>query len=333
MAENSKIQWCHHTFNPWRGCARVSPGCQNCYAETMSKRSPSTLGVWGPMGTRVVASESMWREPLKWDKKAKGAGERHRVFCASLADVFEDWPGPLTDRRGHVVKVNRETMEFYANTLPDGPDLATMHDVRTRLFALIDATPNLDWLLLTKRPENIAKMMPANSATVTADFVPHPRPNVWLGVSVEDQKRADERIPMLLRTPAAVRFLSCEPLLGPLNFSDVTNRSDCVQQLGKIALKGIDWLIVGGESGHGARPFDIDWAKSIVKQCKSAGVAVFVKQMGSLVRSGYSEGEQLGWKNVGHRPGGGYADWRLDDKKGGDMSEFPEELRIREFPQ
>src|SRR5689334_23137746 len=128
MSENSKIEWTHHTFNPWRGCARVSPGCEHCYAETWAKRNPAQFGTWGATGTRVVASDAMWREPLKWDRKAAAAGERHRVFCASLADVGEDRLDLMVPRR--------------------------------RLCELIVDTPNLDWLLLTKRPENLARLFP-----------------------------------------------------------------------------------------------------------------------------------------------------------------------------
>lgn len=133
MAENSKIEWTTHTFNPWRGCTKVSEGCRNCYAETMSGRNPKVLGVWGPSGTRVVASEAMWREPLKWNADAAKRGVHARVFCASLADVFE---GP-------------ETMP--ADAWPK------VRAARVRLFHLMNATPHLDWLLLTKRPENVRR--------------------------------------------------------------------------------------------------------------------------------------------------------------------------------
>lgn len=181
-------------FNPWRGCTKVSRGCANCYAEAGSKRNPAVLGVWGDAGTRVIASESYWRLPLKWDRQAAKAGERRRVFCASLADVFEDRPELVSPRQ--------------------------------RLFRLIGDTPYLDWLLLTKRPENVLRMthdewcppVPGHVSQNAGDGHSWKWPsNVWLGVSVEDQQRADERIPILLQTPAAVRFLSCEPLLGPLD--------------------------------------------------------------------------------------------------------------------
>jgi protein gp37 len=146
MAEHTTIAWTDHTFNPWRGCTKVSPGCANCYAEIMSRRSPAVLGEWGPSGTRAVAAESGWRKPLRWDRKAAAAGTRRRVFCASLADVFEDRPELAAPRR--------------------------------RLFDLVRRTPHLDWLLLTKRPEKVAPCLPDGWGAGW--------PNVWLGVSVEN---------------------------------------------------------------------------------------------------------------------------------------------------
>ena len=303
MAENSKIEWCHHTFNHVRGCTKVSAGCANCYAESMSGRNPKTLGVWGPNGTRVVAAEAAWREPLRWNKVAKLAAElyaavggdpsrpgrvewqgrtvrfdgRPRVFCASMADVFEDWTGLMEAADGDVLHVCNECGEWRTMAKMCHGPLAhmplTMQDVRARLFRLIDQTPNLDWLLLTKRPENIERMMPPYRDThcdhkrySCADVGCRGgvRPNVWLGASVENRKAA-ERIKVLRGIPAAVRFLSVEPLL---------------EDLGTIDLTGIDWVIVGGESGHGARPMHPDWARSLRDQCRAANVAFFFKQWG-----------------------------------------------------
>jgi protein gp37 len=292
MGANSAIEWTHHTFNPWRGCTRVSAGCKNCYAETMSKRNPGVLGVWGPRGTRVVAAESYWRQPVTWDREAAQAGERRRVFCASLADVFEDDATmPLASRE--VVWAARE-----------------------RLWALIAQTPNLDWLLLTKRPENILSMIP-----VPWRFhhgAPH---NVWYGTSVEDQATAEYRIPYLLQVPARVRFLSCEPLLGPVDLGrwlpDLDRPIDWVpdgdappgiydpltrERYPDPADIELHWVIAGGESGHGARPMHSDWARSLRDQCTAAGVSFFMKQMG-------------GTRN-----------------KGGDIDAISADLRIREMP-
>lgn len=234
MGQDSKIEWCHATFNPWRGCTKVSPGCAHCYAETLSHRNPGVLGVWGDKGTRVVASEAMWREPMKWDRLAKQAGERHRVFCASLADVFEDRP-ELT-----------------------GP--------RDRLAATIQATPNLDWLLLTKRPENVARLASdAFGWDVGSHGLP---PNAWLGTSVEDRKHGLPRVNILRQVPAVVRFLSVEPLL---------------EDLGPIDLTDIDWIIVGGESGPKARQMERQWVLGLRDQCVSAGVPFFFKQWGDVI--------------------------------------------------
>lgn len=361
MGAETKIQWCDHTFNPWRGCTKVSPGCAHCYAETMSKRNPAVLGVWGNDGTRVVAADSYWREPLKWNQAAAhgvcvecgtpcrntgiaidcecgqigavGRVRRPRVFCASLADVFEDRPELVAPRR--------------------------------RLFELIAATPHLDWLLLTKRPENIIRLWPG-----TGDAAPAMHEdengnrvlrNVWLGVSVEDQPRADERIPQLLATPALVRFLSCEPLLGPINLDAALRfpRFDacprcmppgdpccpyCCGSFGVPAGDRVEWVIVGGESGPKARPCNVAWVRSIVEQCKAAGVACFVKQLGANVwgemfgqdGSTWPKGTMLdGTTPVRESRHGVFADarFRLRDPKGGDPEEWPEELRVRELPR
>jgi protein gp37 len=298
MGSETKIQWTDHTFNPWVGCARVSPGCVNCYAEAYDKRvggvpvsqrdNPDAAELrWGAGAPRTRTTVTYWRQPLKWNAAAEKAGVRARVFCASLADVFED-----------------------------RPDLEPW---RRDLFALIDATPWLDWQLLTKRPENIARLMPplpwpesACGKSPEGDLV---RRNVWLGCTVEDQRRANERIPELIRVPAMVRFLSCEPLLERVDLSrwldEDQNGFHCE----------IDWVIVGGESGPGARPFDVAWAREIVNECRDAGRGdpkPFVKQFGSRpIDSGRVDHFAL----------------RLADHHGGDMSEWPEDLRVREFPE
>lgn len=229
MGQNSSIEWTHHTFNPWWGCLKVSPGCEHCYALTLSKRFGHDI--WGPAKTtsRRTFGEKHWAEPLKWNAEARTNNHRKRVFCASMADVFEDHP--------------------------------QVYDARLRLFNLIDETPNLDWLLLTKRPENIMGMLD--------DWAVHFPQNIWIGTSCEDQQRADERIPHLLKVPARVRFLSCEPLLGPIKL-DPWNGGHA----------DIHWVIAGGESGPGARPMHPDWARSLRDQCSAAGVAFHFKQWG-----------------------------------------------------
>lgn len=343
MAENSKIEWTHHTMNPWRGCQKVSPGCANCYAETMSKRNPGTLGIWGPEGTRVVASEAQWKLPHKWNREAEAAGERRRVFCASLADVFEDWDGPMSDPQGqrlywidsNPIVMGSESTEPYE---PEAGDwLVTMDDIRRRLFEVIDQTPWLDWLLLTKRPENVLRM----SSRWWESLMSVPG-NVWIGTSVENQEQADKRIPELLKVPAAVRFLSMEPLLGPVDLTNVEDSTrekiwvDCLGGVFSRFVKNnpdvppcgityeavVNWVIVGGESGPSARPCDLEWIRSILDQCQGAGVPVFIKQIGAItVDSRFAESD-----GTPAFIGG------IKDKKGGDPSEWPKDLRVRELP-
>jgi len=204
----------------------VSPGCDHCYAETFAKRIGHD--VWGKGGERRFFGDKHWNEPLRWDRQAEAEGRQHRVFCASMADVFE-----LRD-----------------DLIPH----------RERLFQLIEATPHLTWQLLTKRPENVNRMLPH---TWLADPLNH----VWIGTTVEDEQRARIRIPRLLRIPATVRFLSCEPLLGDV---DLTPYLD----------QGIGWVIAGGESGPGHRPLDVDHARRIRDDCAEAGVPFFFKQHG-----------------------------------------------------
>lgn len=317
MGENSKIQWTHHTHNPWVGCKRVSPGCERCYAEAYDKRvggavDPSTGAKalrWGPKAPRIRTSPANWRKPLRWDAEAKAAGERRRVFCASLADVFED----------------RHEL---------GP-------WRLELLDLIRLTPALDWLLLTKRPHLVrpllsaaideSRVAPWDTAAVV-DWVQgwldgRPPPNVWLGTTVEDQRRAHERVPELLAVPAAVRFLSCEPLLEAVDLRRWLDQpwavhGDDGRPRAAPNRTRPDWVIVGGESGPGARPFDVAWARSLVRQCRAAGVASFVKQLGSRpIETDSARFPPLGFRRL-----------PLRDHAGGDMAEWPADLRVREFP-
>lgn len=231
MAKNSKIEWTHHTFNPWWGCAKVSPACTHCYAETWAKRTGNH--VWGDNAPRKFFTDRHWKEPLTWNADANASGERRRVFCASMADVFE--------RR------------------------AELNSWRERLWELIEATPLLDWLLLTKRPQNIASMAP------WGDRWPD---NVWLGCTAENQAWADKRIPILLQIPVRVRFLSCEPLLGRLDLS---------AYLATDPTQSIHWVIAGGESGTHSRPMNPEWVRALRNQCQGAGVAFHFKQWGHWV--------------------------------------------------
>ncbi|HVT78337.1 MAG TPA: phage Gp37/Gp68 family protein [Acidimicrobiales bacterium] len=229
MGENSNIGWTDHTHNPWWGCARVSEGCQKCYAETFANRLG--LDLWGKTSPRRFFGDDHWAKPLRWNRKAIAVGERHRVFCASMADVFED--------RDDLV------------------------DERARLFDLIEQTTQLDWLLLTKRPENVAAL----AARWMGSTWPA---NVWLGTTVEHQDAAERRIPILLEVPARLRFLSCEPLLGPVDVTPWLSPGP----------RRVDWVIAGGESGATRRAFDVAWAEALLDQCAAAGVPFFFKQHG-----------------------------------------------------
>jgi protein gp37 len=248
MSENSKIEWTDHTFNPWEGCQKVGPGCDHCYAETRNARFAGGTAInWGPGAPRRRTSPANWRKPLQWNKAhaeffAKH-GRRQRVFCASLADVFDNEVDPQW---------------------------------RRDLFDLIELTPNLDWLLLTKRIGNVRRMLPTIGWLGARD-------NVWLGATIVNRAEADRDIPKLLAVLARVRFLSMEPLLGPVDLTNVWMPDG--DALG-IALfsqgtgTGIDWVIAGGESGPGARPMHPVWARDIRDQCEEAGVPFLFKQWG-----------------------------------------------------
>lgn len=230
MGKNSSIEWTHHTFNPWWGCTKVSPACQNCYAESIARRYGH--GVWGAKAPRRFFGEDHWKEPLRWNAKAQSEGRRKRVFCASMADVFEA----------------REELE----------------EPRRQLWELIGATASLDWLLLTKRPESVAAMVP------WLGFWPD---NVWIGTTVENQEWADRRLPFLARLPAARRFLSCEPLLGSLDLSNWLHPATA-------ALYPINWVIVGGESGPQSRAMSPVWVTDLRNACIGAEVPFLFKQWG-----------------------------------------------------
>lgn len=286
MGENSKIEWTHHTFNPWIGCAKVSPGCAHCYAEREFDHRHHKAK-WGPGQPRVRTSPGTWAQPLRWDRAAAKAGVRARVFCASLADVFD----------------------------PEVP-VAWLAD----LMVLIEKCRNLDWLLLTKRPQEIAGRLHEAHAHIEGikeswDEVPEPTcpasemlnewpvgnppPHVWLGTTVENQATADERIPRLLKVPARIRFLSCEPLLGPVDLRYIRTYSYGTTSRETNVLTGqsmvymndgggiessprdhIDWIICGGESGPKARPMHPEWARSLRDQAQAAGTPFMFKQWG-----------------------------------------------------
>lgn len=222
MATESIIAWTDSTFNPWMGCVKVSDGCTNCYAETLTANRMG-LKLWGKRAKRQRTSVQNWNKPRRWNRDAVAAGESSRVFCASLCDVFEDHP--------------------------------QADEWRPDLWRLIRETPDLDWQLLTKRPERIAANLPEDWGNGWD--------NVWLGTTIEDERvawRADH----LRAIPAAVRFISYEPAIGPLAHA--------------LNLTDLHWIIYGGESGPGYRREDKQWARDMHTACADAGVAFFHKQ-------------------------------------------------------
>ena len=231
MADITKIEWTDSTFNPWIGCQHVSPGCDHCYAEAQNAfRKWTAGGGWGPKAERRRTSAATWNNPRRLNANAPTFalvyGRRRRIFCASLADVFD-------------------------NQVPEA--------WRADLFRLIRETPELDWQLLTKRPQNAGKMLPPH-------WGGHGYANVWLGTTTEDQEHYEQRWPILARIPAVVRFVSYEPALGPLTPTPSNGLLP-------------DWIICGGESGPGARMMDPSWARRLRNYCHDLGLHFFMKQM------------------------------------------------------
>ena len=225
MARDSRIEWTDHTFNPWWGCTKVSAACDHCYAEAWAKR----LGfdIWSTGKPRRFLSDAYWEQPRQWNAAAVHAGRRERVFCASMADVFE-WGKALTPWRH-------------------------------RLWQLVEETPNLDWLLLTKRPHLVRRLSPWGE-----DWPD----NVWLGTTVESQRWVDKRLPHLAANAAGVRFLSCEPLLDKIDIE------------GWLEQGTVQWVIAGGESGPRARPSDPEWFYTIRDHCLAHETPFHFKQWG-----------------------------------------------------
>lgn len=242
MGQDSKIEWTDHTFNPWTGCTKISPACQHCYAEAWAKRTG--IVKWGDSAERRRTSDANWRQPIKWNAAAFESVTRKRVFCASLADVFEDRP-----------------------ELPPW---------RKDLFDLINATPYLDWLLLTKRPANIPHMLKACRAY--GDEFPV---NAWLGTTVENNDYID-RVDDLIEAAgefASVLFLSCEPLLGPIDL--LTNQRYQREHGGyRPLIDDIQWIIGGFESGPNHRRGVKEDARLLQKQAQLHRVPFFWKQNG-----------------------------------------------------
>lgn len=314
MSTKTNIEWTLHTGGPWLGCTEVSPGCAKCYARELAQQRLEhifrkayksagfadweTRPVWGDKAPRVL-TKGFWKDALAWNRAAEKKGERCLVF-PSMIDWLDDMPAGIIDQDG---------------------DWLDKNEVLARFLSVIHDTPNLIWQLLTKRPENwraqiddafdhlMEAGIPGNEWL--GEWLDGKAPeNVWVGASVEDQPRA-KRIQALSQIPAIVRFLSCEPLLGAIDLRYAAfNGSDSFSGSLKDA---VNWVIVGGESGPGARPCNVEWIRDIVAQCKATGVPVFVKQLGA-------------------HPVIGGIELPLSDKKGGDTSEWVDDLRVREFP-
>jgi len=345
----TSIQWTEMTWNPVRGCTRKSPGCVNCYAEVMAARF-SQPGMWGHgfatmkggdhrWTGKVELIEDMLKVPLGWKKP-------RRIFVNSTSDLFhEDLPDEAIDR---VFAVMALCPQHTFQILTKRPERMREHFENEERAMLISVALGKmldgDWVWNDGKPwrhqieQAISFFMgeDVDSEGCIRRFQdePLPLPNVWLGTSIEDQERADERKPLLQNTPAAVRFLSVEPLIEEVELGD---------------LSGIHQVIVGGESGPGARPFYAAWARKIVRRCRKQGVACFVKQMGSNVRdrndAGFEGCDDTEWPltdefaQLEHNPDGCLDEAqgapvriRLKDKKGGDMDEWPADLRVRQFP-
>jgi protein gp37 len=221
VGDKTAIAWTDHTWNPWMGCHKVSAGCKHCYAEELTKRRMG-IDVWGLHGNRQRTGVQVWNRPFRWNREAEALGELRLVFCASLADVFEDEEGP--------------------------------NEWRAEVFEVIEQTPWLHYQLLTKRPENLERMLPSNWGDGW--------PNVWLGTSIENNEVA-HRATTLTSVPSVVHFVSYEPAIGPLDALDLTD---------------IEWLICGGESGPDYRPMKLEWAQDMRRRCEEAGVPFFFKQ-------------------------------------------------------
>lgn len=287
MGETSKIEWTDDTWNPWRGCTKVSPGCDHCYMFSEQRR----YGKDPEVVTRC--SPQTFNSPLRWHKKL-AEGERRLVFTCSWSDFF-----------------HKDADEW-----------------RDEAWDIIRRTPQLTYQILTKRPALIASRLPEDWG---AGY-----PNVWLVTSAENQEQADRRIPVLLEVPAVVHGVSAEPMLEPIDFARwmPTHATDehgecphwCPACGPTEPVPRLDWIIVGGESGAGARPFDLGWARQTIQQCREAGVACFVKQLGAW---------PVMWPLMGQGPSAYANRCALGCAHGkcGDPSEWPEDLRVREMPE
>lgn len=315
MSDNSSIEWTDATWNPIRGCSKVSPGCTHCYAmhvaarfsgsgqpyEGLARRNPTN---WTGDVRFVHANAS---DPLRWRRP-------RRVFVNSMSDFFhegvprqwqDDLFGVMSLCPQHTFQILTKRADVMRDYMTTGSTRRRVAETRTRFFA--------------------------HASSGESDIV-WPLPNVWLGASIENQEYADARLPHLVATPAAVRFVSYEPALGPIDWSRWMREMEIFRDADQCG-SDLDWIICGGESGQGARPCDVAWIRSAVEQCRDAGVACFTKQLGK--RPFVAEiDDSDGWPegtNMRGTPEGWIAELR--DPKGGDPSEWPEDLRVREYPE
>ena len=344
MGQTTSIQWTDATWNPVRGCSRVSEGCRNCYAERQAARFAAPgIGVLGEEGKIPSERPSAYKAGPFYGFVTKVNG--HAAWTGKVELVEKHLLDPLKWKDPRRVFVNSMSDLFHENLSFEDID---------QVFAIMGISSRHTYQILTKRPKRMFEYF-SDMGRVGSEVAGRiwdicdkykrqdllllpkfPLPNVWLGVSVEDQKTADERIPLLLQTPAAIRFVSYEPALGPVDFE--RGGFSLVRKVkspsGKV-WPGLNWIIVGGESGPGARPFDIGWAWTTIEQCRAAGVACFVKQLGAVPITTSLLGKTIADKYVVGRcagVNGNAISLCLDDKKGGDWDEWPRDLRVREFP-
>jgi protein gp37 len=296
MGIETGISWATSTFNSWWGCTRVSPGCGvgksvgGCYAEALAKSWGHR--VWGVDAPRRFFGDKHWNEPLLWHAKAVKLGQPWRVFCASMCDVFED-------RRD-------------------------LDEQRTRLWDLIERTPKLDWLLLTKRPHLMTQLAPSRWRNAWPL-------NVWAGTTTEDQKYYDARWQHLAKVPAATRFVSHEPAIGPLTLRCADCGDSLVEHRGSTHCPGLfpTWTITGGESGGGPRPYQIEWARDILAQCAGTNVVPFVKQMGANAITSTNSDRVMFGDTAPEKP---HFRLKLADRAGSDPTEWPQDVNVQRFP-
>jgi protein gp37 len=327
MSDTTKIEWADATFNPWIGCRKVSPGCENCYMFARQHR-------FGKKGTdRIRTTAATWRNPVKWNRGGWICSE-----CGGEVDLSGDCECGQAAATG---KFHRRRVFL---SLCDWLDPEVPLDWLSDFLALtVRSCGELTWLLLTKRPElfcermrGVAQLDDLGGQIANQWISGKVPPNLWIGTSVEDQTRADERIPALLQIPATLRFLSVEPLLGPVDLWSARYQSPSGGQNGAVSCwkPSVDWVIVGGESGPKARPCNVEWIRSIRDECHAASVPLFVKQAGS---NAWADSDPMTTPHVSYTVSPFdktkcAVRLKFSHPKGGEMSEWPEDLRVRQLP-